>query len=1186
MKLTSLEIFGFKSFPQRTSIRFDTGITGIVGPNGSGKSNIADAVRWVLGEQSAKALRGAKMEDVIFSGTQKRRLMPYCEVSLIFDNEDGALRSGFSEVMVTRRVYRTGESEYALNKRNCRLKDINELFYDTGIGREGYSIIGQGHIDVILSGRGEERRAAFEEAAGIISFRTRKEEAERKLSRTQEHMSRVSDLLDEMGSRLPSLQAQSEDARAFFTLSGRLKTMDANIFLSRRERLDKRIAQLQENMEGIAAIIRGHEAEIAGCQALRAKAEEDLRTSDERSDAAKAGLEGKEARLRELLIKAERGRQALAGVREEMSRGEETARELRQELLTLQAARSASARDGEEGESLLRGADARLALLEGEAEALGTSLTAAEEALETHRTNILKAANSRSDARERHARSQAMLAQAEQRLEEITNGRDALDEARRESEENKAEAETRLTETRAGVALLFSDVKGLEKVFMEKKAQSETANKTYLESQELLQGVKARLTAMQELADAHEGYGQPVRQALLRAGRDPRVHGVVAQLMQVPLELETALEMVLGGSLQHIVTEDEETAKQLIDWLRENRFGRTTFLPVSAVTPRALNVKEREVLRLPGCLGVASELIGFKPEHQRIFQSLLGRTVVAIDLDSAISIAREGRQAFHVVTLLGDVMRAGGAMTGGSSQRKTVSLLGREREIKELAALAAGHVDKALTGQAALKESVKEAGEAEDTLRQVREAAQEAEIGIAREEERAKQAAERLKTVQNQLDGSLAALSQLDGMIAELRLDLLETSEASSQSDSDSEVMREEEERLRAVFLSLRESSEEARQTLEAERAGRQALAHRLDLQSRDKARFERELSALEGKLQRLGQAREDLEEKAGRAENSLAEVLGEVKSAETLTESERQQARQIEIRRRELAAEQKKWMNAAEAAHERHALDSQRLHKGELSLTRLEEELQSMAVQLWNSHELTFALAVELKAGEPFDLPEAEREAADIRRQIKNLGAVNVHALEEYAGTKARFDEISAQRDDAKKALEDLIALIKRLQGQMEKQFVKELALLDGHFRETFKRLFSGGQASLSLADPSQPLDCDIQIKAQPPGKKLQLLSLLSGGERALTAIAILFAMLKLKPTPFCILDEIEAALDDVNIHSFADYLAEYAKGTQFIVITHRKGTMERCDALYGVTMKEKGVSDMISVNLQAYTA
>ena len=1186
MKLSRLEIFGFKSFPQRTSIRFDEGITGIVGPNGSGKSNIADAVRWVLGEQSAKALRGAKMEDVIFSGTQKRRLMPYCEVSLIFDNEDGALKSGFSEVMVTRRAYRTGESEYALNKRNCRLRDIHELFYDTGIGREGYSIIGQGHIDVILSGRGEERRAAFEEAAGIIGFRTRKEEAERKLTRTQEHMSRVSDLLDEMGSRLPSLQKQSEDARAFLNLSGRLKILDANIFLTRRERLDKRIAQLKETMEGIAALIKGHEAEIAECQASRAKAENDLRINDEVSDTAKAALEGQESRLRELLIKAERGKQALENARAERDRLDVTIRELRGELAGLTEARNASAKEGSEGETLLGKADARLALLEADADALETALAAAEAALEAQRAGILQAANSRSDARERHARGQTMLAQAEQRLAEITKGCDAQTEARLDSEANKAEAESRLAETRADVTLLFMEVRNLEKAWLEMKAKSEAAIKAHLEGQAAFQGIKARLAAMQEMADAHEGYGQPVRQALLRAGDDPRVHGVVAQLMQVPQELETALEMVLGGSLQHIVTRDEETAKELIDWLRDNKLGRTTFLPVSAVTPRSLTLKEREVLSLPGCLGVASELVGYAPEFQRIFQSLLGRTVVAIDLDSAIRIAREGRQAFHVVTLMGDVMRAGGAMTGGSSQGKTVSLLGREREIKELASALEKRREETASQLAAVNQAVWEADEAGERLRLARETAQEAEIGIAREEERARQATEKLQSVESQLEQSLAALNQLDGMIAELRLDLKETGEDSSQKDSDSAIMLEEEERLRAALRTLRERAEDARGTLEKERAVRQQLAHQMDLHTRDKVRFEREHSALEGKLKRLTESCEALAEKAVRDDGLLAEILGEVQSAEALTQSARDQAHLIELKRRELAAEQKKWMDAAESAHERLTADSQRLHKGELSLTRLEEELQAMAAQLFSVHELTYALAMELKAEEPFDLPQAEREAAEKRMQIKGLGAVNVHALEEYAGTKARFNELRAQRDDAEKAREDLIALIKRLQGQMEKQFVKELALLNAHFSETFRRLFSGGQASLSLSDPSQPLDCDIQIKAQPPGKKLQLLSLLSGGERALTAIAILFAMLKLKPTPFCILDEIEAALDDANIHSFADFLAEYAKETQFIVITHRKGTMERCDALYGVTMKEKGVSDMISVNLQAYTA
>ncbi len=1186
MKLSRLEIYGFKSFPQRTEIRFGGGITGIVGPNGSGKSNIADAVRWVLGEQSARALRGAKMEDVIFSGTQKRRLMPYCEVSLIFDNEDGALRNDHSEVMVTRRAYRTGEGEYRLNRKGCRLKDIVELFHDTGVGREGYSIIGQGHIDVILSGRGEERRAAFEEAAGIIGFRSRKEEAERKLVRTQENLSRVGDLLEELGSRIGPLKEQSEQAREYLALSARLRELDANIYLSRHERLGKHIASLEENNRGIAALIDGHERDIARCQTERRKIEEGLGLADRENDRAKSALESHEIRLREHLIQAERSGQALKKTEEDAARTAELLVTIRGEREELDAVLGQASQEGEQGGSLLARADEQLKLLEEAAQQEQAELTAAEAELETHRARMLSFANSQSNARERRARQQAMLTQAQARLEEVARSQALAGEAVTAAERRRQEAVAKLEKARAEHRALLDELARLENRMGEARAEAESAGREYSGAQSALHQGRARLSAMEEMSRAHEGYYQPVRQALLYARGNPRVHGVVAQIIRVPQELETAVEMVLGSALQHIVTEDEETAKDLIDFLREKRLGRTTFLPISAVSSRTLSPRERETLALPGCLGIASELVGFEPAYRRIIESLLGRTVIARDLDSAIAVSRAGRQAFNVVTLQGDVMRSGGAMTGGSSGKATVSLLGREREIKELAESTASEERRLETLSAQAKQAQEAAARSEKLAKEAALQAQDGEIGVAREEEQDKKAAGDLEQARKTLAQAEAAREQLTGMIADLSGDLDQAEQASREVDSDREKMEELDEALRKAFLRARDQAEGNRETLQAQREARQHLAHRLEMLQRDQARFQKEKDALLAREEKARRALDALREKAGTEKLALAQAEEKTKALTNLAQTLRQDAAKAEGARRELVSRQKTLMDESEAAHQRRDEDSQRLHKGELSKTRLEEELQAMAAQLWSSHELSYALAEELRFKDKFELPVLEREAGDKRKRIRDMGGINIHALEDYAATKTRYDELNAQRDDAEKAREDLLSLIKQLQGQMEKQFVRELAQLNEHFGETFRRLFSGGQASLSLSDPSRPLECDIQIKAQPPGKKLQLLSLLSGGERALTAIAILFAMLKLKPTPFCILDEIEAALDDANINSFADYLAEYARSTQFIVITHRKGTMERCDTLYGVAMREKGVSDMISVNLREYTA
>ncbi len=1186
MKLSRIELFGFKSFPQRTDIRFGGGITGIVGPNGSGKSNIADAVRWVMGEQSARALRGARMEDVIFSGTQKRRPMPYCEVSLVFDNEDRTLADPHSEVMLTRRAYRSGEGEYYLNKKSCRLRDIVDLFNDTGIGREGYSIIGQGNIDVILSGRGEERRAAFEEAAGIVGFRSRKEEAERKLERTEENLNRAGDLLQELGGRLEPLRAQSEAAREYLSLSGRLKALDANVFLSRHAQISRRIESLTDNNRAIAELIAGYDAQIARCQAERRGVEEALNEADRTSDRAKEALENQENRLRGHLILLERADQALKNAQEEAQRHSENLKSVQNESAALRELLEHSMRGGQEGGGLLARADEQLRAFEEAASLEQSARDEAESALEAHRAMMLSVLNKSSSVREQRARQQAMLEQTRVRHAEVGESLKAAEAAVQEARKRQDETGESLRAAVAAHRVMAEELKTLEHTLQEAKSQSAIARDEYGNAMSALQQGRARLATMREMSGANEGYQQPVRQALQHAKGNPRVHGAVARLVSVPEELETAVEMVLGGALQHIVTRDEETAKELIDFLREKRFGRATFLPVTAVTPRTLSRSERDALALPGCLGVASELVGFSPEHRGIIESLLGRTVIARDLDSAIAISRAGRQAFNVVTLQGDVMRSGGAMTGGSVANRTVSLLGREREIKDLAE----SLDKAEGRLDALRAGAESAGNEvrllEGKLREATERLQDDEIGIAREEEQAKKALEALETARRHLERTGEAKEQLAGMMAELENDLAQAEQDSLEADSDRVRLEEEDEALRNAFIAAREKADAAQERLTAQRETRAQLQHEMDLISRDRARFERELSSLKAKEDKLEQA---LASNSGRTGAQMAQMEGlkkETETLETLTEKAREDSRQAEASRRDLAARQKALMDEAEAAHLRRSDDSQRLHKTELGITRLEEELKTMAAQLWNTHELSFALAEGLRFPDAFHLPAAEREAEDIRGRIREMGSINIHALEDYTATKTRHDELNAQKEDAEKAREDLIALIKRLQGQMERQFVRELEKLNGFFAETFRRLFSGGQASLSLSDPSRPLDCDIQIKAQPPGKKLQLLSLFSGGERALTAIAILFAMLRLKPTPFCILDEIEAALDDANITSFAEFLSEFAQGTQFIVITHRKGTMERCDTLYGVAMREKGVSDMISVNLREYSA
>ena len=700
-----------------------------------------------------------------------------------------------------------------------------------------------------------------------------------------------------------------------------------------------------------------------------------------------------------------------------------------------------------------------------------------------------------------------------------------------------------------------------------------------------IQSFRSRLRVLSEMARDMEGYANAVRRALQYAQNDPNVCGVVAQLMQVPRELETAMDAVLGGSLQNIVTTDDVTAKRLIEYLKRSEAGRATFLPLTTVRTYSLSSEERRALSMPGCLGVASELITYDQRYRPVMENLLGRTVVAENLDAALPIMRAGRYAFRLVTLDGQVMHAGGSMTGGSMRGKTSNFLSREREIKELTARIRQEEQtlQLLRTQAeTLKERLSEAkrlrGEGMEVMHQQ-------EIAVAREQEHVFNASSELQAHEQRLQKTRAAILQLTGSIAEIRADLVALTQGTQDAAVDREALEKRTEELQSAMRAAREKADNLRERLTQEKLRYAELEHGVETLRRDRARWgeeresiQRSLEGLQEKARQQLQAADDAHGQFVLLGASVQEQEEDAGASETQTE-QREQSRQQQLER------QRALMQENEKRHERHTMDGEQLHRSELLLSRAEGELNNLTEHMWNTYEVTLSAAEEFRLPEgEFSLSAGEREAGALRREIRELGPINAHAVEEYAQTKERYDEMSRQKEDMTKAESDLRGLIKRLLSQMEKQFVQEFDKLNENFKQTFVRLFGGGQAELKLTDPTDPLSCGIEVEAQPPGKKLQLLSLLSGGERALTAIAILFAMLKVKPTPFCILDEIEAALDEANIGYFADYLVEFAKTTQFVVVTHRKGTMERCDSLYGVAMEEKGVSSMVSVNLENY--
>ena len=1114
MRLKKLIIHGFKSFADHVEIVFEDGITGVVGPNGCGKSNIADAMKWVLGEQSAKSLRGAKMEDVIFGGTEKRKRLSFCEVTLIFDNADHSLPIDFTEVAVTRRVYRSGEGEYKINGAACRLRDIVDLFRDTGIGRDGYSMIGQGRIDEILSAKSEDRRQVFEEAAGIVKYKARKNDAQRRMDNTTQNLTRVEDILAELEERVEPLKKQSEEAREYLSLRDEHKTLDINVFLMRTERYEARIRELRESVESLGEAILQANREMETVGAEREACQEtlnglELRAAEKREQVQTLireveAQEGAVRVMRERIAAGEKERARLMQQREAAGRGREGVAE------RIEALQAGIARD----DARLQADTQALAAQEQALEAAETALAELEARSEQMKQQIIQAMNRLGDVRSQRARLGAMKTALENQLQSMAGDRereqagvDSLNEQVCDATAHLQAEEARRDELKAQSADHNLRVQALND-----RLQALSAQVT--ECQNRRQSADSRMKLLREMQRDYEGYNNSVKQVLLQARRDPNsgVHGVVADLFRVPERLERAIDMVLGGALQNIIVERDEDAKRMIEYLRSNRFGRATFLPIGSVRGRTLTPQERQVLKLPGCIGVASELIEYDARYQGVADNLLGRTVIAEDLNSGIAIQRASRYQLRLVTLQGDVMHSGGSMTGGSVQSRMTSLLSRSREIEE--------TEKKL-----------------------------AELNAQLDQ---------LRGVYTQLDGERAALKKERGEL----FDALHQQEVlCGRADAMLKAAQDEQ-----AANNARVALAELRRGLEADRADHERLSHQIEDSERIFAESEQQLKLCEA----------DMADNAQTLENDIAaldtahERLNAARDAFNVDDAARTDAQ----KRLQCIGEE------IDAIRTRTDDFSDKHHRSELQLARVEGEYKQIQDRIWEDYELTYAAAEPFRQAD-FKLTEAEKRISAIRARIRAMGTVNVAAVDEYRRTVERVDEMSSQRDDLLKARTDLEGIIADLEKQMDEQFRSQFALINQNFAQTFTRLFGGGTAELHLSDPKDALNCGIEIVAQPPGKKLQMLSLLSGGERALTAIAILFAILDLKPTPFCVLDEIEAALDDANIDTYADYLKGYSKNTQFIVITHRKGTMERCDALYGVVMQEKGVSKTVSVKL-----
>ena len=1044
-----MELYGFKSFAQRTEIVFDEGITGIVGPNGSGKSNIGDAVRWVLGEQSAKTLRGASMSDVIFNGTQKRKPLSYCEVSLVFDNDDHALAMEAAEVMVTRRVYRNGESEYYLNRTACRLKDVVDLFRDTGIGKEGYSIIGQGRIDEILSRKSEDRRQVFEEAAGIVKFKARKEEADKKLQRTLENLERVDDILDELTKRLKPLEEQSRNARVYLELSTELKDLDLNLFLIRSDRARARLSELESELLTVQTILADTESNLTDKTTRRDETQNRIDQLEEAITKARTEL----MECAEHVHESQKKISALQSRRETRSENRQRIvreqEEAQERLAEIEKDHARIQADVEKQHSLIADAEQILRATQEAAEKAQAKEKEADAALEAQKAAVIDQMNRLSDVRNDKTRLNTMQAQMETRLTEIEESGGALQEQ-----------EAALREALTAVEKQLETENQHQQQCQEKLAQarqaSDEADAAYanlradVEKQSAdMQAAASRHNVLTEMTRDMEGYNMAVRRAMTYAKQRglKGVKGVLAQLMTVPQAYETAIDMALGAAQQNIVTDTEETAKELINYLRQNRLGRATFLPMSAIRGKTLYGNERNALKLPGCLGVASELVQCAPEYRGIVENLLGRTVIADNLDHGIPIMRAGNHAFRLVTLEGDVMHSGGSMTGGSAQSKVSNLLSRERELKELTA-------KLQTGRAELDKCRQELTQRQQTAQEKRQKVSDAvnalhqqEIAVAREQARRESVSADLNTHLQRMQETEQARVQLHQSLEDIRQQLETIEHQRTGAQGDQSAMEQKTIEMQNALVKARAEASAENDRLMVRTLQLSDLRHGLSDLERDEAHAQQDQAQILREQERREQLLHEMDELDAIDENDMKRE--EAESARRQKEQLRQEsaAQAIEQRRSQAQSDLRDILSDMENLHEAYNRDSEKLHKTELAKARIEGDQKNLQNRIWDTYKLTYAGAEEFRRT-PFDEKESDCRAAELQGQIRALGTVNVGAVEEYAETKARVDDLTAQQQDLKRAEMDLRELIERLLIQMRSTFVENFSKMQGVLR------------------------------------------------------------------------------------------------------------------------------------------
>ena len=1179
MYLKSLELQGFKSFANKIQLQFHNGITGVVGPNGSGKSNVSDAIRWVLGEQSAKQLRGGSMQDVIFSGTVMRRPMSYAYVAITLDNSDHALPIDYEEVTVARRLYRSGESEYLINQTAVRMRDIQELFFDTGIGKEGYSLIGQGQVEKILNGKPDERRELFDEAAGIVKYKHRKMAAVKKLDSEQANLVRVNDILSELERQVGPLKEQSETAKIYLARRDEMKIVDVNLFLIENDRFEENLNRAAEKLENARKEQESIQEQLENAKERYEELDEEIRGIDSSLFGANEELSGVRLKRQEHAGAIDLAKDQIRSL--EMGDEELRLRSLRlkNEVTQRREQIESSRRRKEALQAEIQGCEEEREKAEKAVLSLNEQLSDINAQIDSGKEQIIRILNERTEIQTDRERASTMIEQIALREAELNSRELTLRSEEKTQNQSREELDQRLRDER-------DQAQTLQDRSTRISARLEEVHQAFLDGSDRLSKLRedyqresSRFDTLRAITERYEGYGGSIRRVMEMKGRVPGILGVVADLIQTSKKYELAVETALGGSIQNIVTSDEKTAKQMIAFLKDNRFGRATFLPLTAMK-NSRPFRERQVLDEPGVIGLASEIVTCEDRYCDLVQNLLGRTVVVENIDRAVEIARAYRYSLRLVTLDGELLSPGGSMTGGAFKNNS-NLLGRRREIddaKKKLERMKQQLDE-LNGQ--VEENHTQRNRLRDELAALSGLMQKNEFDLTSLDRQIQDLTGRMQDTRTARDQIAALREQIAADRRKLE-DEKERSGASLQKSGASE--KEEQGRIEALQKKVDELTgrlSDAEESLSKIRVKTAGQSQELNFISQNQERLREEVES---------RVRED-EEIQERMAGSSFEKEEKLKQIEQLREKitlTKQTEEELGAKIESLSSEKEEKMTLRKSFFDKReelSVESSRLDRETFRLEeqwkKLEESREKSIEYLWEEYDLTPVQCRELRRENSGSVTTLKKRLSELRREIKALGNVNVNAIEQYQEISERYEFLKTQQDDLVRSAEDLRKIIDQLDGNMRIQFRQQFDRMRAEFDQTFRELFGGGKGTLELVEDEDILDAGIRVIAQPPGKKLQNMLQLSGGEKSLTAIALLFAIQNLKPSPFCLLDEIESALDEANVDRFAKYLHKLTKHTQFIVITHRRGSMSSCDRLYGITMQEKGVSALVSVDL-----